>query len=117
MAIGTSNSDPLKCDLLVIGRGMAGMASALFAANRGFSTVQVGMTGEIVFASGLLDLMGVHPIEEKKVWQDPWAAINSVVGDLPEHPYAHLTEDDIKTSFVEVLSFLQEEGCHGELLG
>ncbi len=62
-----SNMDPLKCDLLVIGRGMAGMASALFAANRGLSTVQVGMTGEIVFASGLLDLMGVHPIEEKKV--------------------------------------------------
>jgi len=110
MAIGTSNLDPLKCDLLIIGRGMAGMASALFAANRGFSTVQVGMTGEIVFASGLLDLMGVHPIEEKKVWQDPWAAINSVVGDLPEHPYAHLTEDDIRAAFVEVLSFLQKEG-------
>ncbi|MBW1945451.1 MAG: FAD-binding protein, partial [Deltaproteobacteria bacterium] len=44
------NLDPLKCDLLVIGRGMAGMAAALFAANRGLSTVQVGMTGEIVFA-------------------------------------------------------------------
>ena len=105
-----SNSDPLKCDLLVIGRGMAGMASALFAANRGLSTVQVGMTGEIVFASGLLDLMGVHPIEEKKVWQDPWAAIDSVAGDLPDHPYAHLTKDDIRASFVEVLSFLEKEG-------
>ena len=110
MVIGMSNSDPLKCDLLVIGRGMAGMASALFAANRGLSTVQVGMTGEIVFASGLLDLMGVHPIEEKKVWQDPWAAIDSVVGDLPGHPYAHLTQDDIRASFDEVLSFLEKEG-------
>ena len=110
MAIGMSNSDPLKCDLLVIGRGMAGMAAALFAANRGISTVQVGMTGEIVFASGLLDLMGAHPIEEKKVWQDPWAAIDTVVRDLPGHPYAHLTKDDIKASFVEVLSFLEKEG-------
>jgi glycerol-3-phosphate dehydrogenase subunit B len=105
-----SDSNLLKCDILVIGRGMAGMAAALFAANRGLSTVQVGMTGEIIFASGLLDLMGVYPIEEKKVWQDPWAAINSVVEDRPDHPYAHLTEKDIRASFVEVLSFLQKEG-------
>jgi len=105
-----ANSDPLKCDVLVIGGGMAGMAAALFTANRGLSTVQVGMTSEIVFASGLLDLMGVHPIKEKKVWQDPWTAIDSVVGDLPYHPYAHLTKNNIKASFVEVLSFLEKEG-------
>ena len=107
MAIGMSNSDPLKCDVLVIGKGMAGMSAALFAANRGLSVVQTGMTSEIIFASGLLDLMGVHPIKEKKVWQDPWAAIDSAVGDLPDHPYAHLTKDDISASFVEVLSFLE----------
>jgi glycerol-3-phosphate dehydrogenase subunit B len=110
MVIGMSNSEPLKCDLLVIGRGIAGMAAALFAANRGLSTIQVGMTGEIVFASGLLDLMGVHPIEEKKVWQDPWAAIDSVAGDLPGHPYARLTKEDIKAALAEVLSFLEKEG-------
>jgi glycerol-3-phosphate dehydrogenase subunit B len=52
---------------------MAGMAAALFSANRGLSTVQVGMTGELLFASGLLDLLGVHPLHEKKSWQDPWA--------------------------------------------
>ena len=110
MVIGMSNSDPLKCDVLVIGKGMAGMSAALFAANRGLSVVQTGMTSEIIFASGLLDLMGVHPIKEKKVWQDPWAAIASVVGDLSDHPYAHLTKDDISASFVEVLSFLEKEG-------
>ena len=110
MTIGMSNSDPLKCDVLVIGKGMAGMSAALFAANRGLSVVQTGMTSEIIFASGLLDLMGVHPIKEKKVWQDPWAAIDSVVGDLSDHPYAHLTKDDISASFVEVLSFLEKEG-------
>ena len=108
MVIGMSDS--LKCDVLVIGGGMAGMSAALFAVNRGLSTVQVGMTSEMVFASGLLDLMGVHPIGEKKVWQDPWTAIDSVVGDLPDHPYAHLTKDDINASFAEVLSFLEKEG-------
>ena len=110
MVIGMSDSDPLKFDLLVIGSGMAGMAAALFAANRGLSVVQAGVTSETVFASGLLDLMGVHPIKEKKVWHDPWTAIDSVVVDLPAHPYAHLTKDDINASFAELLSFLEKEG-------
>ena len=74
-----SNSQSIKCELTVIGTGIAGMASALFAANRGLSTVQVGSTGEIIFASGLLDLMGVHPIQEKKSWRDPWAGIDGLV--------------------------------------
>ena len=51
---------PIKCDLCVIGTGLAGMAATLFAATRGLSVVQAGHTGEIIFASGLLDLLGVH---------------------------------------------------------
>ena len=53
----------IDCDLVIIGAGMAGMAAALFSGNRNIKTVQVGITSEIIFASGLLDLMGVHPVE------------------------------------------------------
>ena len=105
-----SNSQSIKCELTVIGTGIAGMASALFAANRGLSTVQVGSTGEIIFASGLLDLMGVHPIQEKKSWRDPWAGIDALVRDIPNHPYARLKKEDIRAAFEEALSFLQEAG-------
>ena len=77
---------PVKCDLAVIGTGMAGNAAALFAANRGLSVVQVGCPGEIIFASGYLDLMGVHPVEEKRLWNDPWAGIEAVGRDIPDHP-------------------------------
>ena len=52
---------PIKCDLCVIGSGLAGMAATFFAATRDLSVAQVGHTGEIIFASGLLDLLGVHP--------------------------------------------------------
>ena len=41
-----------ECELMVIGTGMAGYAAALFAANQGLSVIQVGITSEIVFASG-----------------------------------------------------------------
>jgi glycerol-3-phosphate dehydrogenase subunit B len=104
------SSEPLTCDLTVIGMGMAGMASALFAANRGLSTVQIGVTGEMIFATGLMDLMGVHPVEEGKCWRDPWAGIGALTRDIPMHPYARVRIEDIKAAFEELLSFLSESG-------
>jgi len=100
----------ITCELTIIGSGMAGMSAALFAANRGLSTVLVGGSGEILFASGLLDLLGVHPVEEKNIWQDPWAGIESLVRSNPHHPYARIKDEDIHASFEEILSFLKEAG-------
>ena len=99
-----------KFDICIIGTGMAGMASALYAANRGLSTVQVGSAGEIMFASGLLDLLGVHPVEEKRAINRPWEGINELRKDMPNHPYARIKEQDIRAAFDEFLSFLQDAG-------
>jgi glycerol-3-phosphate dehydrogenase subunit B len=90
--------------------GMAGMASALFGANRGLSVVQVGVMGEMVFASGLLDLLGVHPLDEGNSWLNPWEGIDRLVRDLPLHPYARVRREDIETAFEELLMFLSESG-------
>jgi glycerol-3-phosphate dehydrogenase subunit B len=103
-----SRSKIIECQLAIIGRGMAGMASAFFAANRGISAVQIGITGGTIFASGFLDLMGVHPVEEKKSWRDPWASIDALIRDVPHHPYARVKKKDIRAAFEEVLSFLKE---------
>ena len=108
MAMSTSKT--IECQLTVIGRGMTGMASAFFAANRGISTVQIGITGGTIFASGFLDLMDVHPIEEKKSWRDPWAGIDALIKDSPNHPYARVKKKNIRAAFDEVLSFLKEAG-------
>ncbi len=102
--------ESINCDVCVIGTGLAGMAAALFAANRGLSVAQVGHTGEIIFASGLLDLLGVHPMSEKRPWSDPWAAIDALVRDIPRHPYARLKKEHIKAAFDEILTFLKENG-------
>lgn len=104
------NAVTTECDLLVIGTGMTGMAATLFALNRGLTVVQAGKPGAIVFASGLLDLMGVHPLEEKKPWQDPWAAIEAVSRDIPDHPYARLEKADIRDAIDEFCSFLSDAG-------
>ena len=97
-------------DVCVIGSGMSGMAATLFAANRCLTVLQVGSAGEILFASGLLDLLGIHPIEKKKSWRDPWAGITALARDLPQHPYARINQADIRAGFEELVAFLNAKG-------
>ena len=99
-----------KTDLCIIGAGLAGLAATLFAANRDLTCVEVGQTGEINFASGFLDLLGVHPVVEQHPWTDPWAGIDTLVRDIPQHPYARLPIADIRAAFEEILAFLNEVG-------
>ena len=39
------------------------MAATLFAAKQGLHVVQAGLTGEVIYASGVFDLLGVYPPE------------------------------------------------------
>lgn len=105
-----NTGDDIKCELMIIGTGMAGMAASLFAASRGIDAVQVGITGEINFASGLIDLLGVHPVETGRVRKNPWTAIKELVRDVPGHPYTRLTTDQIKQALAEFLDFLKDAG-------
>ena len=105
-----NNPEAKKYDVCIIGAGLAGLAATLFAANRGLSCVEVGQTGEINFASGFFDLLGVHPAGEKHAWTDPWAGIDALARDIPQHPYARLAREDIQAAFEEILTFLKEAG-------
>jgi glycerol-3-phosphate dehydrogenase subunit B len=105
-----SKAETLKCDLMIIGTGMAGMSAAVFAAARGLSVVQAGRTGEIIFSSGLIDLMGVYPLQERRQWDNPWEAIGTLCRERPQHPYAKLTEDEIRSALTEMFQFLDKAG-------
>jgi glycerol-3-phosphate dehydrogenase subunit B len=102
--------EPVTYDVCTIGAGMSGMAAALFAANRGLRVALIGWGGEIIFTSGLLDLMAVHPVREMKTWRDPWACIGALVRDNPLHPFARLKRADILAGFEEFLDFLEKAG-------
>ena len=105
-----NDSHRIECELAVIGCGLAGSAAALFASNRGIDTVLVGETGATTFVSGFLDLLGVHPAEALKIWSDPWAGIEALIGDLPRHPYALVGQEGIRSSWDEFLGFLDDSG-------
>lgn len=100
----------LHCDVMVIGRGIAGMAAAVFAKQRGLRVAQAGVTGESVYTSGVMDVMAVHPVSEGKLWDDPFAAMRAVSEDDPRHPYSRLSEDEVRAAFGEFLGFFDERG-------
>lgn len=96
----------IKTDLTIIGAGMTGMAAALFATNRGLSTALVGQNSAMNFASGIMDLMGVHPADNQH--DDPWKAIDQVRLDLPDHPLSKIENSRIENSLEELSDFLKD---------
>ncbi len=101
----------IHCDLLVIGAGLAGSAAALFAANRGISTVLIGRTGNLQFTSGLLDLLAGYPVEDANDFsQSPWESVARLTADIPMHPFALIDPPEIRQAFTEFLAFLSEVG-------
>lgn len=105
----------IHTQLAVIGSGMAGMAAAIFARNRGITTVQVGRTSEMSFASGCLDLFSTLPGHPPRVFADPFEGIAALVKARPKHPYAHVTQDQIRNGFQEFTRFMAQAGIcfHG----
>ncbi|MCL2823461.1 MAG: glycerol-3-phosphate dehydrogenase subunit GlpB [Polyangiaceae bacterium] len=93
-------------DVAIIGAGMAGMCAALFASQRNMSVALVGNSATFAYSSGLLDLLGVYPITEGKPIDDPWVAIREISVAEPNHPYALMPEDDIRTAFNTILDAL-----------
>ena len=96
-------------DVMVMGMGYAGLAAALFAARQGLSVALCGAGGGMDSSSGLIDLLGVHPVTDGKVWEDPWAAMDALVKDNPKHPYAHVFPDQAHRALEEVRRFLRDQ--------
>jgi glycerol-3-phosphate dehydrogenase subunit B len=90
--------------LAVIGTGLAGMCAALFASRRGVPTAAVGMTSQIIFASGLIDLWGDRGA------MDPWAGLAQLRADQPRHPLARVPDDRIHAALSELFDVLDQNG-------
>ena len=105
------------CDVAVIGAGMAGMAAALFAAERGLSCVQVGNGGSLLFASGLLDLLGVQPVSARRPWASPFDALAALAREEPAHPLARVDATSIRTAFEFLVTALSAAGLAYAPLG
>lgn len=99
-----------KCQLMVIGAGMAGMAATLFAAKQGLRVAQAGLTGEVIYASGVFDLLGVYPPEKSRLRNSPWIALKELSAAEPRHPYARLEPAEIAEAMDALTDYLGEIG-------
>ncbi len=106
----TEKSTTVTCQLMIIGAGMAGMAAALFAARRGISTVQAGLTGETLYASGLFDLYGVAHGITRELIDDPWLGLKQLKQTYPQHPYCHVSNSQIRSAMDGLTQFLGHAG-------
>ncbi len=100
----------ISCDLMIIGAGMAGVAAAIFAARNGIDTVQAGLTGETLYASGLFDLYGVSHSPTRELIDDPWQGLRQLKKKNPEHPFSLLSIDQIRTAMDGLTKFMEDVG-------
>jgi len=97
-------------DLAVVGAGMAGQCAALFASHQGLSVAVLGPGGAWAYASGLFDLLGVHPVDQGTRVENPWEAVRALASDLPRHPYTLVSEQDMRTAFDVLLDAFDQAG-------
>ncbi len=99
-------------DIAVVGAGLSGMSAAMFAANRGLSTIHIGGIGEIQLSSGLMDLMGkpAPRTESAATGKNPWRELDRLATDAPDHPLAKCRPPSIRSAVNEVFDFLESNG-------
>ncbi|WP_054653226.1 anaerobic glycerol-3-phosphate dehydrogenase subunit B, partial [Salidesulfovibrio brasiliensis] len=109
-------ADIIRCNLAIIGTGIAGMAASIFAAERGMSVAQAGNTGMLAYTTGYFDLLGAIPASEeggKAVGvTNPFESLPALLAANPEHPYRFVDETDMRAGFRAVTSFLSDAGLH-----
>ncbi len=104
------NNSDIHCDLLVIGAGLAGMVATARAASLGLSTVQAGSSSGFYLTSGLLDFLGVYPVDTANVLNTPYDGLDKLKKDIPHHPYAKIAVDSVVESFDFVDQVLASAG-------
>ncbi len=100
----------MACDLLVIGAGFAGMVAAARAASLGLNTILAGNSSSLMFTSGLLDYLGVSPLDAEDQLDDPCLGLEALKKDHPGHVYAKTGHEKIVQNFGFVRKFLSNAG-------
>lgn len=86
-----------KAQLAIVGSGLAGFASSIFALERGLTAAQVGNTGSVAYTTGYFDLLGAQPVGSDSL-VDPWAGLDALRAEQPGHPYARISNRDIRNA-------------------
>ena len=98
-----------SCDLLIIGSGFAGSVAAARAAHWGLSAIRTGSPSQMYFASGAMDVLGALPGRDAHVTA-PAEIWNQLKEELPSHPYAKASWEQMEAAMDFVCEFLSQGG-------
>lgn len=98
-----------ETELAVIGSGIAGFASSIFALKRDIAIAQVGNTGAVAYTTGYLDLLGALEGKADAV-ENPWHGLEELKTCQPDHPLCHIDVEDIRKGFDQFTDFLCQCG-------
>lgn len=103
----------LRSDVLVIGAGSAGLSAALRLAQAG-AKVQLIASGDgsLPLAPATIDVLGYAP----DLVEDPLRALPRFATEHPEHPYAVVGVERIRSALAWIQALATDLGYRGELL-
>ncbi len=111
--LSTAGVRPLSpsLDTLVIGAGLAGLVTAWQAAKRGQKVRLVAKgRGATHWASGCVDVLGYHPLENFKALEALAPALESFIAARPYHPYALAGLEQLTLALQEFQALCAEAG-------
>jgi glycerol-3-phosphate dehydrogenase subunit B len=83
-----------RYDTIIIGAGLAGLATACQLACLGQKVLLIGQGhGSLLLASGCIDVLGFQPVTSKKPVRNPLSQLADFIREHPDHPY-HFTGID-----------------------
>jgi glycerol-3-phosphate dehydrogenase subunit B len=107
-----------QSDILVIGAGLAGLTAAwqVAAAGKKARLIAKGW-GVTHWHSGCIDVLGYYPLDSATAVANPQAAIQQLIADNKQHPYALLGADGLTAALQSLQALCAAAGypLHGSL--
>ncbi len=89
----------MKHDVIVMGTGLSGLMAAKTAADNGLKTMVLAKGLGMMHASmGGIDLLGYYPEDSTEMLENVRPALEKLIQDNPDHPYARVGLEDIENS-------------------
>lgn len=100
-----------RCDVLVIGAGLAGLTAAWQASQQGKKvTLLAKGWGAIYWHAGCVDVLGYWPLESDTAVANPGHTIPQLATAQPQHPYAHLGVARLQAALTGLQALCAEAG-------
>lgn len=98
-------------DLVVIGAGLSGLMAAHTAVTSGLSVrvINKGL-GSMHWSAGTVDLLGYTIEQQKQAIERPFDTLPDLIKNHPNHPYALVSEDDIRAALAQFQQIVADAG-------